>query len=161
MTDDLEPYPFDIEREFRVEDVTHRLAETHVEYVREEAGHVVRADTLDEDAVIDAMKRLHDGGFNPRPDDADAPVTHLFAHPSPYYDLRNAIERHARAGTLSDVGVNRLEYRGIGVYGDPSLSESLALMIHERAIAPTPTFSSRRPWLVKHPRGIVAVELDE
>lgn len=158
MTDEFDIDPRTLERDFRTEDVIHRLAEEFVEYVRDEAGHTLTADTLTPDVIDDVADTLYHDGFDPWDDDNDADVW-IFAHPEPFYDLQDEIEVFLRAASQPQAP-DTVNYKGMPVYGDPSLPETLAMAVHADAVAPPPEFTSRRPWIVRHPDAVVAIELE-
>lgn len=148
--------------ESRTEDIAQSLARQFVEYVIDEAGQSIETGTFRLETVETARSRLYHEGFDPDPDPedvADCPVS-IFAPPPHHFDFRqDGAERSELLYFDEDPGI---EYPpGTRVFSDPSIPSDRVIVVHHDAIAPTPTFSANRPWLVKHPEGVVVIEVSD
>lgn len=168
-----------IELQHRVREIAKEQAESFAQYIIDEAENRVTPERFDTDAVLDSLKCLSRWGFNVTDkagEDGERGIG--FAHPEQFAELR----REARKSILlTGVDGPQSGSEPIGVYGvdiraDASLPEGTAIILHPDAVAPTPpsvgaglatpdltaphSVTTRRPWLVRHPKGVVVVEVE-
>lgn len=141
--------------EHRVEDIAQAFARQFVSYVLKEAGKQMLVEEFDGHAVMGALNELYAHGFDPNPWDVDHEVVSIFAPPKLVNDFRNDVAEHTRVGEGDEPG---MKFHGVRIYTDPSMIEDTAIAIHHDAIAPTPLFSAKRPWLVREPKGVVEIQ---
>lgn len=139
-----------------------KITREFVEYVIGEAGATAIVPEFGVDAVQDAAHELHQNGYDYAPDDETGEVTtYIFATPKLYDNLRQHREEWIRSeGIDSEGGHGHQNVAGIEVYADKSVPEDMAVAVHHDAIAPNLTMKVRRPWLVRDPKGVVAIEVE-
>lgn len=149
--------PEQLELELRAEEAAKLHAREFIADLIETAGHTLRLKPGDYEGVVrEAAQTLYDAGFDPRPDElGDDPIAWTFAGMEVFRDLEvelSAVVRATDAPPLQVAGY-------LPVYPDPMLAERTMLMIHRDAVAPTAPGNIDQPWRVRHPEGVVVVEV--
>lgn len=136
-----------------VQEYIHERRAAFVEYVREQAGHVVAAERTDLDAIRDAVNHLSAAGYPV--DDKEEPDPVGFASPADDNRLADEVERWRRLDESRPLRVDGVEF-----YADASIPEGTLLVVHPHAAAPTFPAFAERPWLVRDSEGVVRVEVE-
>jgi hypothetical protein len=172
--------PSDIELQHTVQKLAKQHAESFAEYIIEEAENHVTPERFDTDAVRDSIKCLSHWGYRITDrEDEKGERGFGFAHPEQFHELRREVQKTVRLGgdgLLSDSG-DVFGVYAVDIRADPSLPKGTAIILHPDATVPsTPsegaglartgigtlhTATQQRPWLVKDPKGIVVVEVEE
>jgi len=124
-----------------------------VKYLRSESGTTVAVKSFNTDAVVDALRELEASGFRVNSHDDDGAVTQVFIHPNLYHDLRDNLEW----GMQPDDIDGAVTVYGAECHMAPELDEEIAIAIHPEATCPNHPRAVEKPYLVRHPDGVVTV----
>ena len=134
-----------------------RLAEEFVGYVIDEAEQTFPSESFDIDTVGECAHLLEREGHRVNGANGE-PNAFGFVPPELMNDLRESVSEWYHEPGASERGTN---VYGIRFYADGSVPEDTAIVVHEEAAIPNRLSSSERPWLVRHPTGVVVVEVLE
>jgi hypothetical protein len=164
-----------------IDEAIRSAAEGFAEYIVEEAGIHIRAETFDIDAVRDGLNELDHNGYriSDREDDADG---YGFAGVRAYNDLQASRDAMIRLPEDNDdadrygLTERAVNADGLHIRADQSLPDGLVIMVHPDAIMPTaparPLAHLRRPgikdaftfdyrpWDIRDADGVAVVEVN-
>jgi len=171
-------HPPDTLTTLRAREAAKASAEAFAKYVIDEAENTVTPTRFDVDAVNDAIACLSHWGYKiDDRADTDGKAGLGVAHPDTFAELQREWENRVQINR-DDEHVdtpNQIGVHGVDVHADASLPEDTAIILHPDAAAPRPPteatlaptepseqfrIQSRRPWLVRDPKGVVVVEVD-
>lgn len=148
MTDD-----YDL-RTLRTEQLARELEQQFVEYVLDEATDRAHDGPLSVDAVVNAFQQLERYGHRIHDDEWNAQVMG-FVGPEAYHDLSDDAARVSHLPP--EPPTNTVMVHDVPIRVAPVLPDKTCLLIHHDAVIPSSTLSMKRPWLVRHPSGVVAI----
>jgi hypothetical protein len=134
-----------------------KVAHKFTDYLRDESGtHLTLTNADAVPAMAELCNHLANDGFDTERDaDGDSQIA-VFAPEKFVNALRVAAGQAHDRDSLGDP----VSVYGARVYADTTLDESEVIAIHDDAIAPTPVVETWKPYLVKHPRGVITAEVD-
>jgi hypothetical protein len=136
------------------------LQQAFIKYLRDEAGETPAYPDSDARAVVEDVKNLlRANGHDPRPNDEENPSVSVFASPEFVERLRAGHVTHTPEPQRA-VSDDPLQVRGTEVYADPVLDDGQLLAIHHDAIAIPSPGATWKPYLVRHPSGVVAATVE-
>jgi len=148
--DDFIPDDYEVLRQDHLhQEVARRVEKETVERLYDAATHV-SVQNADVDAIATGLHELESEGFRHTDDDGDVLITG-YASPGFYYELCDSWDSwHESADEIDTVQVHSIKIRVA-----PSLPDGSAVLIHDNALAPSLLPASTRPFVIKHPQGVI------
>ena len=142
-------------------DFVAEVAEKFVDYLRDEAAHTLQLRKGNHADVIRSLcRQLERDGFDTSPtDDGDA-QTWIFAPGEFVMGLRQEVDDYLSL-PHNPRDDSKVSIDGVDVYVAPELDAGELIAIQHETVVPTPTLETWKPWLVRHPEGVVVGEVDE
>ena len=149
-------------QELSFEKYHEQLAEKFVDYLRDEAAHTLSLRKGNHADVIRSLcHQLERDGFDTSPTaDGDAQAW-IFAPGEFVIGLRQEVENATGFPAEGIDAEADVSIDGVDVYTAPELDAGELIAIHHETVVPTPTHATWKPWLVRHPEGVVVGEVDE